>query len=529
MKARLLGAVVGASALVVGSVGAHAGGLFIPGAGPQAQSRAGAFVAKADDTTAMFHNPAGFMKGTGTVVQIGVNLVNMSLEFSRHGVYESPIGQNLSYDGQRYPTVSDNSKPAIGIGGFQAIPTIGVSTDFGLQKKGIPIRFGFSIMAPQAYPERNFDKGYQFEGDINEAPPPQRYDVVTQEAATVLPSVAVAYQVNDKLDIGARFSAGFAELKGSTYVWGIANYKEWIARDGIFDVDVKDNFVPAFGFGLLYRPTTNLELGFSYSSSVEVHAKGTGVGTLGSDLGFGPDMPDDVVPLEDFDGKPRCGGGGTREALPACVDFSIPQTVHVGARYILRDGKGGEKADIEFDVKWENWADASDIFVAVDGKDELLGTRLNESIIRHNLIDSFSFRVGGSYALPVGKNLLAIKAGVAYDTKSAVGSWNRLDIDSKPRVTLGTGIAFTFGKVRIEAGGGVVLEKDRTVSTSCSPTITNEGCLGTGEETPREDREFPDPVQPLVDPLSQQIEKPFTSGEYKSGYVLLHFGVTTWF
>lgn len=525
MKVRLFGAIAGAAALLVcGS--AHAGGLFIPGAGPQGQARAGAFVAKADDTTAMFYNPAGFMKGSGTVVQLGVNLVDMSLDYQRFGTYQSPIGESLTYEGQSYDKASDNSSPAIGFGGFQAIPTIGIATDFGLQKKGIPIRFGFGVMAPQAFPERNFDTGYQFEADPNQPPPASRYDIVKQEAATVLPTVAVAYQVSPKLDIGARFSAGMAQLKATTYVWGIVNYAEWIARDGLFQVDVKDNFVPQYGAGFLYRPTSKLEIGASYSSPISIEAKGRGAGTLGSDLGLGPDDPDILLPVND---KPACAAGGTDgQHLKACIDFKLPMTAQIGGRYILRDGRGGERADIEFDVKWENWSDASDINVVVDGISQKSGLYLQPSVIRHGLKDVFSFRLGGSYTLAMGKNSLSLRAGGAYDTRTANNSWNRLDLDSKPRLTLATGLAYTFGRFRIEAGGGVVLEKDRTVADSCNPTISNEGCLGNGEETKVLDRTRPDPVQPLAGPLNQD-ENPFNAGTYQSGYVLLHLGLTAWF
>lgn len=525
MKGRV-GAAFIASTLALVAPQAHAGGLFIPGAGPQAQARAGAFVAKADDTTAMFHNPAGLMKGTGWVVQLGVNMVGMSLEYQRFGVYEQPVGETVPYAGQPFAKVTDKSKPALGIGGMQAIPTIGFTTDFGLQKKGIPIRFGFSIMAPQAYPERNFDNGYQFEADPNAPPPPQRYDVITQQAVTVLPTVAVGYQVTKDLDVGVRFSSGFAELKGQTYVWGIANYEEWIARDGVFNVDVSDSFVPGYGVGVLYRPTRNLEIGASYSSALTIEATGRGGARLGSDLGLGPGQPDMVIPEND---TPACAAGGTdQDNLKACLSFKIPQTASIGARYILRDSAGGERADLEFDVKWENWADASDITVIVDGKSMTLGRNLEPSVIRHQLMDVFSFRLGGSYTMPVGKNALSIRAGAAYDTKTAKASFNRVDLDSKPRMTLAGGVAYTFGRFRVEAGGGIVIEPDRVVPDNCQPTISVEGCQGNGEETRVPDRTRPDPVQPLSAPLNQ-IENPFNAGEYKSGYVLLHLGVTAWF
>jgi len=521
-----LGAVVGFALSSGDMPRAHAGGLFIPGAGPQAQSRGGAFVAKADDPTALFHNPAGFAKGSGTIIQIGANFVDMSLEYQKAGTYKVPLGETLSYGGTPYAMVADDSKPTIGVGGFQALPVIAVSTDFGLAKKGIPIRFGLGLVAPQAFPQRDFQAGYQFEADINQPPPPQRYDTVKQKASAIMPSLAVAYRAMPNLDIGARFSSGIAELEGHTHSWGIANYAGWIGRDSEFKVKTKDSFVPQWGIGMLYRVTPNIELGAAYSSQADIKARGTGSSNLGSDLGTGPDMPATVVPNND---TPRCAPGGTSMTdLKACVNFTLPQMATFGARYILRDARGGERADVEFDVRWENWKAADTIHVIVDGISLPSGRFLEPTRIRNGAQDVYSFRLGGSYTMPVGKNSLQFRAGAAYDTKTSPVSWSRLNFDGKPRTTLAGGLALTVGKYRFEFGGGVVLQPDRTVADDCNPTISDGGCQGNGIDTDEQDRTRPDPIQPTSGALNQ-LEAPFNAGEYKSGYVLLHLAVTTKF
>src|SRR3970282_764451 len=96
----------------------------------------------------------------------------------------------------------------IGVGPFQAVPLIGVSGDIGVKN----LRIGFGIMAPQAYPERSIGADYEFEADVNAPPPPSRYDAVEQSAATVMPSVAVAYRAHPMIDVGARFTWGIADL-----------------------------------------------------------------------------------------------------------------------------------------------------------------------------------------------------------------------------------------------------------------------------------------------------------------------------
>jgi len=84
---------------------------------------------------------------------------------------------------------------------------------------------------------------------------------------------------------------------------------------------------------------------------------------------------------------------GTAEALKACVYFSLPQTASFGARWIYRDATGAEVADMEVDVRWEDWSAVSDYRVVVDGQTTLVGEPLHDSIIKHGLEDVISVRI----------------------------------------------------------------------------------------------------------------------------------------
>jgi long-subunit fatty acid transport protein len=519
MPAMRLPGLAFASVFLAGSA-AHAGGLFIPGTGPSAQGRAGAFVARADDPSAIYHNPAGLAKTEGTVVMIGSNFVDYDVTFQREGSYEQPTGEDLPYAGQPYPEVSDESSPALGIGSFQAIPLIAVATDFG--RKDLPIRAAIGLYAPNAYPERDFVPGYQFE-EPGVAPPPQRYDVVNQKAATAFPSIAVAYRPIPQLDIGARFSWGFAEVEATSYTWGVRNYEEWVARDGIFHIEASDPFVPAWGFGVLYRAADMLELGASYHSSATIEAKGFGTAVIGSDLGVGNEQ-EFIEPENEFVG---CEAGGTLERLKACITVPLPQVATVGARWILRDAVAREVADIELNVRWENWSNASTYDVVVDGKSGLTGLPLQPSVIRHGFDDVISVRLGGSYTMPLGVHQVIFRAGGAHDTATAPDSWQRLDVDGAARTTLALGAAYKSDRFRVDFAGGMVLEPDRTVE-SCNPTTAMPGCENPADDTAFADRTSPDPVQPLAT-QSQQVQSPFNGGTYSSGYLLASLGLTLWF
>jgi long-subunit fatty acid transport protein len=499
------------------ATGARAGGLFVPGYGSQAQPRAGAFVAKADDPSALYYNPAGLAKQKGTSIHLGFNLIDFDQTYQRAGTYEEPAdGEPPSWTGEPYPEVTDNSKPAIGIGGFQGIPLFAVASDLG----GLtPIVFGAGLIADHGFPEREYSESYQFE-DPDAPPPPQRYDIISQDVSAAFPSLAAAYRVVPQVDLGVRVSWGFAGSKGRQQVWGIRNYAEDVHRDGQFEVDASDNFIPAAGVGLLYRPASSVEIGASYHTPKSLNFKGEGRAALGSGLGLGEEM-EFLVPEND---APICDSGGTVTFFKACINFKLPQTASLGARYVVRDRSGEERGDIEFDVQWEDWSSATDLEVLVDAKSGLTGLNLQPAVVRHGFRDVFSFRLGGSYGFDVGDDRLEARAGAAYDTAAAPLSWTRIDIDGMARTTLGAGLAYDLASLRFDLGGGVVLEQDRTVE-ECNTSLDQLSCRSAEEPTPHRDRESPDPIQPLAT-QENQVESPFNAGTYSQGYVLLSLGVT---
>lgn len=494
---------------------ARAGGHYVPGWGPHAQGRAGAFTAKADDPTALVHNVAGVAKLDGTHVYVGANFLRLSQQFTRLGSYED-TGEGEDYIGEAYPTVENEADPSIGFAGFQAIPTIVVTTDFGQPQ--LPVRWVFGVFAPQGFSSRDYAEFHDLPGVTDPAPGPQRYDVFYQTGVAAYPSVGAAWRVLPGLDVGARFSWGFATIHTKKVVWAIRNYEEYNEKDSVFDVKTSDGWVPSFALSALYRPTPFLELGAHYHSASKIRSKGEGSATSGNAL------PTEASTSPVPDEYARCAPGGEVGAIKTCINFNLPALATLGGRYIWRDGAGRERADLELDVRWENWAQASTTVSFADGMDGS-GQFLNESSISHGFVDVFSVRLGGSYR---ATEAITARGGVAYDTSTAPVSWTRLDADGKERATFAAGIAYSGERYRIDAGAGYVWEPTRTVSHDCQepagPSVGSVGCSGMGD-TPVPDREAPDPGQPKQGPLNV-VESPFNAGKYVSSYVMFSLGVT---
>jgi len=528
---------------------AFAGGIFLPGVGPQSQARAGAFVAKADDPSALATNPAGIAKLNGTQIYVASSFIDYNLTFQRAGQYESGPAA-----GEGYPEVENQASPTLGVGDFQAVPLIAVTTDFG--RPDWPFRFAAGLHAPSAYPNREFTERFD-----NGALGPQRFDNVDQKAETALASVAMTYSPIPIVDIGLRASWGFSSINATTQVWGVRNFDEDEDFEGTFNLRADDNFIPAFGLGVNVRPLPGVEVAIAYSSRINIDAEGFAAQPpLGAGLGFGPDMPEALRAVRPDQARCAPDRGladpfatdDPPDELPACISVQLPQTLHLGARYVFEDENGEEKADIEVDVKWENWGGTcetprgveilgtedrpcGDHIALVDAQSQSVPGRLiAPSVIQHFLRDTWSVRVGGSYRIPLIASDLELRSGIAYDTAAADEESNRVDLDGNSRVTFGLGAAYEVGMFTFELGGGVVVQPDRSVAQCLpetnGPTVPvlgdpQNGCGPDGLETPLDERNRPSPIEALGDP-STQAESPYNAGDYSSGYVLFNLGVT---
>lgn len=521
---------------------AHGGGMFLPGAGATSTARAGAAVASVDDGEALVVNPAGLANTKGTTITIGASLIHYGMKFSRAGTYDASDENSMSdgYEGTPFETVENDVSPQLGIGSVQPVPVITIATDLGgrLGK----LRLAAGLYAPNAYPFRDMSNGYVFNGDFTRPPPATRYDVITQSAAVIMPSLAASYRILPNLDVGVRLSWGYAEFESKLALWGLPNVEENVMKDATLEADVQDTFVPAGGIGVMWRPTPNLEFGAQWSSWMSLQTKGSAKPELGPEAGV-PGSVTTIEPVEDE--LSRCERGGTPQNIRLCVGLALPMTATVGGRYKFLDEQGALKGDIELDVGWENWGKTCDFIkdpdctspgqyrVVTDAKavldgDTGGGTSFQDAIIDHGFRDTWSFKLGGSYHLPQGANRIILRGGVGYETGAAKDGWLRVDVDGAARYSGMVGAAYRMQRVELNIGGGYIYQGKNTNDGTCNPTPPDRGCRADGSENPIENRNGPDPESPLV-PTISQLESPFNQGTLESNYVLFMIGMSTWF
>jgi hypothetical protein len=133
-----------------------------------------------------------------------------------------------------------------------------------------------------------------------------------------------------------------------------------------------------------------------------------------------------------------------------------------------------------------------------------------------------------------GDNSIIARGGLSYDTAAAKKGWERADIDGAARTMIAAGASYAMKRTSIDVGFGVILEGTRTDPRTCNPSAgpmmgcNPNGTTGTGTDQLPENRQGPDPINPLLT-ANSQFENPVNAGTYKSHYLLFTLGFKTWF
>ncbi len=471
---------------------AWAGGQYTGDNGSQGAQRAGAFVARADDPTALWHNPAGLARATGSALFFGVNVIGCTQRYRRAGSYAAPRDGDRAWTGEPFPVVANRAPP-------QPVPLVAAWARFGR------VAVGAGILAPHGFAARDYPLTLR-----SGAPAPQRYDAVEQRGVLVLPSVGAAVDLGDRVAVGARVSYGFGRFQALSVVQGVANEEEDPRYDSVTATDVSDRRILAAALGLQLRIADAVELGAAWHSPIVVDARGTSRTRVGPALAADGAM--DLQPVADADA--RCAPGGRPEQLRTCLRFRLPQTAAVGIRIVARDAAGAERGDLELDVRWQNWSAASRQTTVVDARDGLTGAPVYDAVVRHGLHDTYAIRLGGAWR-PRSDRDVVVRAGIAYETAAAPASWARVDIDSGARFTgaAGIGVAVT-DRLRLDVGASVVEVAARRIDD-----------VPVADPTDPASRVQPDVPVPLRPP-DQQPYNPLNPGLVDSYYVIGSVGGT---
>jgi long-chain fatty acid transport protein len=415
---------------------ARAGGFELPDNGTEALGRGGAFVAKADDPTAIQYNPAGFARQRGTRLLLDGHFVMSSYQFQRYGAFPDN-GRNPAtpWGGTPYPLAHDTSGP------FFA-PFLAASTDFGTLDW---LTVAVGVFGPSGVGNRTFPVG------VEGAPAASRYDVVQTHSLIVLPTAAVGVKVFDWLDLGAavHFVYGNFSLTSTSFVdlgdgaAGPCNNYEYQPCDSLSKLDLSGTSW-AGTFGAMLHPSRTVTLGASVRTPISIDASGK-ANVL-------------VSPLK----QPIPPAGN------ATFHTDLPAVYRVGGRLAFLDPDGFESGDVELDGTYETWSQAQGLGPQIH-IDHLgpTGTAFDDIGIQvaHHYNDTFSVRAGGAYNTKLSFGVLSVRVGAYYDRSATADNpgYTRLDFDTLDKVAGTVGLGLRWNGLQFNLGYAEVFEPDRNV------------------------------------------------------------------
>ena len=203
----------------------HAVGFRLPNQDPDGIARGNAFVATADNPSAIYYNPAGITQMDGYLLRVGVYGITTGIDFESSTGGSASADSSMQFIPQIYFVASpEDSKWSYGIGVYAPF---GLAVDYG---QNTP----FSTMAT--------------EGSL----------------AYLSINPVVAYQVNACLSVSAGLSFNYSDINIKQNLTGPTNQFEF---DG-------DGDAVGFNLGLLWQPHEKWSFGLSYRSETEVDYKG---------------------------------------------------------------------------------------------------------------------------------------------------------------------------------------------------------------------------------------------------------------
>ena len=349
-----------AIALVAGGP-ASAAGFSIFEAGSRATAMGGAFVAHADDLSAMFYNPAamtGQAKKGELKAMVGVTLIVPTSKMEE------------GYD--PYPGAGYQAEMA---DQFFFPPSFYFS--YGLSDR---VSLSFGTWFPFGLATK-WDNPDEFRGRFL-----SQYVDLKQYAA----SLQVAWQINDVLAVGVGPEKRFSTVKLQRKIPVFNPYTNRVVDAAHADIRADLEMDVTFGAGIRITPTPKLSIGASYHGQVDADFEGdatfyalpTGYPQL--DAAFAAKIP-------------------VNTEVPVRTTIQAPAQTQVGISYDF--GRVQVEAAGTF-TEWSAFDTTVLAFDAVDGK------QVPTSVLPHDWEDAWAFRFGAKWRT---SEKLELMAGYVYD------------------------------------------------------------------------------------------------------------------
>ena len=478
----------GVAALLVttfAATSAHAGGFEIPDNGARAVGRGGAFAVRADDLTAILHNPGGLSRLRGTRFLYSHNLIWEPVSFER-------APSSLKYT-DPYPPTRPESLALTKVENQDELFPLGMmaalSSDFGLDDW----TFALGIFGPNAVGHVQFPVAGG-----------QRYMLTSTDILLIYYSLAVAYGQKDLFGVGLTLqyvdmpSTEFNLVIDATPGGALNPY--YSSADVEASLQLADHTAFTAIVGGWWRIIPELEVAVS-GRVIPVYLDPEGEVVLHNVPGQATFTPQQL------------GIKGSHARLP----LTMPIIVRGGLRYRYVEEVKNEEGvvtdehevfDIETNVVYESWSMLDAYNVELDGESNLFtAAPLPDLKINKAWRDTVSVRLGGTW--DIVRDTFGVSLGGYWERGAVPDAYTHLDFLSFDRYALGGGLRFTQWGLDFSVSYNHVFQEDRDVS----------------ESTAKVYQQRPLSPCPGSTPCGGGNGVPANAGHYESSFDILAFGV----
>ena len=466
---------------------AHAGGTDYVARGTRALGRGGAFMARADDPTALGYNPAALAFLPGYQLQLGSHLAFYDACVQRSGGYDDS-GVSTSFFFESRFGFPDPSNP--GNYASQGFPLVcrdgapGPSPQLVFTGHPLPeLGFAIGILSPSAVGSGTWGNP-DGSVDVNgmNLPNPLRYAQVHQELLLFHPSVGIGWSPVEWISVGLTLQWGIAIVDNLNHT-SSGGGPEDPADDVRTQLSATDFFVPAMIASVHVVPIDELDIAFSARITDSIDADATLNLTTGT---FGTSMNGSLEPTAN-----TVSGATLHAGLPWELGLSVRYADRRRARPRdpervgrttgrVEDRMVNESFDLELDVVYlinsqvtdfvvRNPAGAAVTICSVEDDDPATPCNPLDAPLPGTLPivkgwqDQISIRAGGDWNVLPGT--LAIRGGLHFETNGLSASFATQDFMPGMRFGMHLGLTVRFERFDISAAYAHIFQLDHVVST----------------------------------------------------------------
>lgn len=439
-------------------------GVEIPENGTVPFGRAGAYVARASDPSAVAHNMAGVMGLPGLQINLSSNVGVFSHCFQRAGSYDDPSNTTINNNSSRFAGAGGRDPAYLG----QPYPETCKEPSVGLAPQLLFtyrvnrwLAFGAGLTTPSTQGSaQNFPdtvQGTARNGTTFSAPSPARYLLFRKSLLVLYPTLGVAVQPHRMVRVGLTVQPSFA-----SFGFGLmANTDRAAPQSPDTDVLIQLNasgFFLAGGLSVQLLPSRYVSFGAQVHYNSPVIASGTANTTANV---YGTTAP--------------IAGSFQINRM----EVNLPWNARAGVRFALPregrptqdDGTGtydpmtDDVFDVEADFNYERTSMLGTTALQNSGTINAGGISVPapaQITIQSALSDVMGVRVGGDYNILPGR--LAARLGFSYETQGASPDAAQIHLPAYAGASVHAGLSYRWRWLTINLGFGRFFFQDNDAS-----------------------------------------------------------------